>query len=109
MSDMVVIFENHYRNLILEDGVALPQPLPLTPPQKWGVMIHDFGVSRTKEDKLVEMKGLIHDMVQMKTIGALFITDIEIAKTDVYNNWSSIWAEFTDIMAETIQSASALH
>jgi len=106
---MVVIFENHHHNFILEEGVALPQPSPLTPPQKWGVMIHDFGVSRTKEDKITEMKGLIHDMVQMRGVGALFITDVEIAKADVYDNWSSVWAEFIDIMAETVHSASFLY
>lgn len=55
------------------------------------------------------MQGLIHELVQMRKVGSLFITDIELEKADVYSSWSSVWAEFIDITAESTQVASILY
>ena len=108
LADVVIIFEKHYDNFVHDSKLALPRPSPITPPSKWGVMIHDFCPNQTKQEKAIEMKALIHELVQIKQIGCFFITDIELAKADVYGNWSSVWTEFIDIMAETAHSSSFL-
>jgi len=126
MADLVIIFEHHYRDLInpplqsppfqylanvgANHGMKLmlPQHSRLTPAFKFGVMLHDFLPGKSRETKLTEMLSLIHDLVQVKRVGAVFITDVEIKNADIYANWSSIWDEFTSMMANANKSSSVL-
>lgn len=77
--------------------------------RKFGVMIHDLFPGQTREAKLAEMRMLVHDLVQVKRVGTLFITDVQIEDADVYANWSSIWQEFISAVAEATKSSSFLY
>jgi hypothetical protein len=123
----VVVFEHDHRNLINPPldyppfeyipGVGpshglrltLPQSTLATPSSKFGVVVHDLLAGETKEDKVAELKTLVHDLVQMKRVGAIFITDIEITEKDVYGNWSSIWKDFVSTVAEAREVSSLLY
>jgi len=63
-------------------------------------MINDFLPNRSREVKLTKLKAVINDLVQIKRIGAIFITDLEIGNEDIYADWSSIWSEFIEMIAE---------
>jgi hypothetical protein len=67
----------------------LPESSTHFPSSKYGVMIHD-----TKFNSLDDLQSLVTDLIQIKRIGALFITDIEIEKKDIYADWSSFFPEF---------------
>src|SRR5579862_1249324 len=91
-ADLVVVFEHHHRDLInppsdslkfqylskidFDHGLRLmfPQLCRTTPASKLDVMIHDL-LGVTRERKLAEMQTLIHDLVQVKRVGSIFITD----------------------------------
>jgi hypothetical protein len=75
--------------------LMLPQSsIPHWPENKFGVMIHD-----TKFKNPTELKELVFDLVQVKKVGGLFITDIEIGKSDIYADWSSFFPEFIELIA----------
>ena len=126
-ADLVVVFEHDHRNLINPPldyppfeyipkvgpshglRLTLPQSTLATPSSKFGVVVHDLLAGETKEDKVAELKTLVHDLVQMKRVGAVFITDIEITEKDVYGNWSSIWKDFVSTVAEAREVSSLLY
>jgi hypothetical protein len=126
LADLVIVFEHHHQDLISPPldspefkylskagqnqglRLMLPQPSRATLP-KFGVMIHDLLPGQTREAKLEEMQMLVHDMVQVKRVGALFITDVQIKDADVYANWSSIWQEFIGMVAKATKSSSFLY
>lgn len=76
---------------------------------KFGVMVHDLLPGETREAKLAEMQIIVHDLVQVKRVGALFITDVQIEDADVYANWSSVWQEFIGMVAEATKLSSFLY
>ena len=118
IADLVVVFEHFYHNFIRpplddppfqyirdmnpSDGLKLmlPQSSNSRPSFNFAVMIHDFLPSQSREVKLNKLKAVINDLVQIKRIRAIFITDLEIAKEDIYADWSSFWSEFIDMIAE---------
>ena len=126
LADLVVVFEHYYFDLIYPPiespdfryltnvapnhglKLRLPKPSRQTPASKFGVMLHDFLPGGSHHAKLVEMRPLIHDLVQIKRVGAVFITDVQIKNADIYANWSSIWKEFIGMMSEANKSSSLL-
>ena len=80
--------------------VMLPQSSRHCPSFKFALMIHDFLPTQSREVKLKILRAVIYDLVQVKQMGAIFITDIEIEKKDIYADWSSFWPEFIKIIAE---------
>ena len=72
-------------------------------------MVHDVLPGHTREAKLAEMQMLVHDLVQVKRVGTLFITDVRLEDADVYANWSSIWQEFIGMVAEATKSSLFLY
>lgn len=80
--------------------LMLPKSSDAAPISKFGLMDHDFLPGKSQHDKVAALKSLVFDLVQVKRIGAIFITDIEIGKGDIYANWSSFWREFIDFVAE---------
>ena len=118
IADMVIVFEYFhydfsfppledpvYRHLCDVDSshgmrLMLPESSEQSPASMFGVMVHDFLASQRQQSKLLHLKDLIYDLVRVKRLKALFVTDIEIQKLDVYANWSSFWEDFINIMAE---------
>jgi hypothetical protein len=80
--------------------LMLPKSSDTAPISKFGLMDHDFLPGKSQDDKVTALRSLVFDLVQVKRIGAIFITDIEIGKGDIYANWSSFWREFIDFVAE---------
>ena len=118
ISDMVVVFEHdyfaftspplnhpayeHLTKVGRNHGrkVMLPQFSTAAPASKYAVMIHDFLPRGEQKTQLEELGVVVHDLVRVKRVGAVFVTDIEIEKADVYANWSSFWTEFIRMVAE---------
>jgi len=126
LADLVIVFEHHHQSLVSPPldspefqylskvgqnhglKLMLPQPSRATMP-KFGVMIHNLLPGQTREAKLTEMHMLVHDLVQVKRVGTLFITDVQIEDADVYANWSSVWQEFIGMVAEATKLNSFLY
>jgi len=126
LADVVVVCENNHHTLMnpsLEYApfeylskarpghglkLTLPEASSTAPASKFGILIHDLK-GETQEQKLSELQILVHDLVQMKRVSAVFITDIKIKEMDVYGNWSSIWDEFIRLMAEARECSSFLY
>ena len=122
----MVVFEHHHKDLISppldspefqylsnvgsNHGLRLMLPRPSrTTISKFGVMVHDLLPGQTREEKLAEMRTLVHDLVQVKRVATLFITDVRLDDADVYANWSSIWQEFIGMVAEATKSSLFLY
>lgn len=121
LADLVVVFEHFYRNFTrppLHDppfqylvdvspkhGIKfmLPQSSIPTPSFKFAIMVHDFLPNQSREVQLSRLKTVINDLVRVKRLGAIFITDLEIEKEDIYADWSSFWPEIIKIIAEANQ------
>jgi hypothetical protein len=126
LADLVVVFENDQHTLMnprLDHApleylskaraghglkLALPEASSTAPASKFGILIHDLQ-GETQEQKLSELQILVHDLVQMKRVSAVFITDIKSKEMDVYGNWSSIWDEFIRLLAEARDCSSFLY
>jgi Spherulation-specific family 4 len=127
IADLVIVFEHFYHNFINppldesvyvylahdipENGLTLmiPEPSNDSPISKFGLMIHDFLPEENYKDKLVKLKEMVFDLVQIKRVRAIFITDLEIKKVDVYANWSHIWHEFVNFVAQANSSINGHH
>ena len=72
-------------------------------------MIHDFLPALGRQAKLIYLKAIIYDLVQVKRLGAIFITDLEIGKQDIYADWSSFWHDFIGIVAQANGTADTDH
>ena len=126
LADLVVVAENDHHTLInppldyppleylskTRPGhglkLMLPEASSTAPAAKFGVLIHGL-LGETQEKKLSELQILVHDLVQMKRVAAVFITDIKIKEMNVYGNWSSIWDEFIRLLAEARECSSFLY
>jgi hypothetical protein len=78
----------------------LPQFGPETPSTRMGAIIHGFAAEMSSQDRLQEMRSIVTDLVALKKVGALFLTDLEIGKGDVYSRFSNVWEEFVAAVAE---------
>lgn len=118
IADLVIVFEDFYRIFTtpplddrpfqylaernIADGMRLmvPQSSSTIPSFKLAVMIHDFLPTQSRVVKLTQLRTLVYDLVQVKGLGAIFITDLQIKKEDVYADWSSFWQEFIGFIAQ---------
>jgi hypothetical protein len=117
IADLVIVYEHFHDKFIsppkddsffgyldkVDNGhgqrLMLPQISNHFPSSKYGVMIHD-----TKFKSLDDLRHLVTDLIQIKGISALFITDIEIEKKDIYADWSSYFPEFISMVNEANNS-----
>ena len=85
-----------------DHGLKLMLPKPSKPEHifKSGIINHGFLPGQTHATKMLELRRLVHDLVCVKRVGAVFITDLELEKADIYAQWSSFWPEFIDLMGE---------
>ena len=67
---------------------------------KFAIIDHSFLPEQTRETKLVELRKLIRHLVITKRVGALFITDVDLEKADVFAEWSSFWSELLVYVSE---------
>ena len=125
IADLVVVSERNHLKFIIPPAhdsnfrylatvgrdyglkLTLPQPAKPQHTSKFGVIIHGLLPDTSHSDKLVELRKLVHDLVCIKRVGTLFITDVELEKADIYAHWSSFWTEFIEIVAEANAEASA--
>ena len=89
--------------------LKLPHPSASLPSCKFGVIVSGLLPKSPKNAKLVEMKDLIYDLVQIKRVSAIFITDVEEKDADGNKNWSLVWDEFIALIAEAKMRASTLY
>jgi hypothetical protein len=89
--------------------LTLPQPSPLSPASKYAVIVHDFRPEDPEKSKLDELKVLICDLVQVKRVAALFVTDLSIGESDVFGDWSSFWPQFVAMVAEAGRASTYMH
>jgi len=87
----------------------LPEVTEKSPSSKMAVMVHDFLPAQGRAIKLHRLKGVLRDLAEKKQLAAIFITDIEIEKEDIYAGWSSFWTEFIKTMDETACGSIANH
>jgi hypothetical protein len=117
IADLVIVYEHFYDTFISppkDDSfyayldkvdnrhgqrLMLPQSSTSFPSSKYGIMIHNTTFKSHKD-----IHSLVFDLIQHKRIGALFITDIEIEKRDIYADWSSFFPELTKILNEANNS-----
>lgn len=76
--------------------VLIPRFTTGTPAQKMGVIIHGFAMDMASKEKLEEMRMMVRDLVRVKKVGAVFLTDLDISKTDVYAAFGTIWEHFVE-------------
>jgi Spherulation-specific family 4 len=83
--------------------LRIPRFTTDTPAQKMSVIIHGFPVNTpSKDDSLAEdLTMMIRDLVRVKKVGAVFFTDLDISKRDVYAAFGTIWEDF---VAATVES-----
>ena len=67
---------------------------------KFGIINHSFLPEQLHETKLVELRKLVHHLVSTTRVGALFITDVDLGKSDVFAEWSSFWSELLEYLSE---------
>jgi hypothetical protein len=122
IADLVVVFEHFYRDFINpplhesvyayladdipEGGLTLmiPESSKDSPTSKFGLMIHDFLPEEDHGDKIAKLKEMVFELVQVKCVRAMFITDLEIEKVDIYANWSHFWHDFVGFTAQANSS-----
>jgi hypothetical protein len=78
--------------------VHLPKTTRTATAAKMGVMIHGFAAGKTRAERVLETEKIVRDLVAVKKLGGIFLTDLEIEKGDVYAGWSSTWEEFVGIV-----------
>lgn len=118
LADLVIVSEHAYHdfinpptqydtyNYLLDTPstygrkVLLPRFTTETPAPRMGVIMHGFAAQRSFENRLQEMRSMTQDLVKVKKLGAVFITDLEIGKGDVYSQFSSIWEQFVETVVE---------
>ena len=119
ISDLVVVSERSHQSFTnpspekgkfqifkraLKPGQAPKLLLPKTSnPQHWlkfGIIDHSFLPEQLHETKLVELRKLVHRLVSTTRVGALFITDVDLEKSDVFAEWSSFWPELLVYVSE---------
>lgn len=95
----------HLRFASPEYGLKLMIPSPGNPANnpKLSVALYAFFVDKTQDPKLLELKKLVDDLVCKKRLGSIFLTDLELEKTDVYASWGSYWLEMVDFVAQASQ------
>jgi len=116
-ADLIVLAESSYKSFInppwdhpsysyLRDvprqfglNCMLPKFSRIKPAHKTGVVLHTLGSGYSEEQRLDEMEMLVRDLVGVKRVGAIFLTNLEMDKENVYGAWSLFWREFTEIMA----------
>jgi hypothetical protein len=127
IGDLVIVFEHFYRNFInppLDDWIygyladdnpergltlMLPESSRDSPSSKFGLMVHDFLPEENREKKLAKLKETVFDLAKVKHVRAIFITDLEIGKVDIYAHWSCIWHEFVSFVAQANSSTNEHH
>lgn len=127
IADLVIVFEyfchdfinpplNDFVYTYLSDEVSergltlmIPESLNDSPSSKFGLMVHDFLPEENHENKIVKLKEMVFDLVQIKHVHAIFITDLEIRKVDVYANWGHIWHDFVGFVAQANSSINGNH
>jgi hypothetical protein len=78
---------------------ALPRFTPIKPAHKVGVVLYGVGANQSEGARTDEMGRLVRDLVCTKRIGALFLTNLELEKENVYGSWSCFWREFVQAVA----------
>jgi len=58
------------------------------------------------KEKLEEMRKMVRDLVRVKKVGAVFLTDLDISKTDVYAAFGTIWEDFVEVVWEAQRQES---
>ena len=128
MADVVIVFEGAYHSFVnppilkysayeyLPNAdpnhglkLKLPQPSDDLPSWQFGVIINGLLPKSTKNTKLHEMRELVYDLVQIKRVSAIFITDVEEKDADGNKNWSLVWDEFISMLADAKMRASTLY
>jgi hypothetical protein len=126
--DVMIVFDGQYDNLVnpqvreysvyehlLNVGpnhgmkLMLPQPSMDLPLWKFGAIVTGFMSNSARDTKLAEMADLLYDLVQMKRISAIFITDVEGKDVDGNKNWSLVWEEFVGMLAAAKMRCSILY
>jgi len=80
----------------------LPYPYKPEHRSKFGVAIYGLLFNKLQNPDLSKLVNLVKDLVSVKLVGAIFLTDVELEKADVYAQWSSFWAEFIDAVSQSI-------
>lgn len=119
-SDIVVISERAHRNLISYPSkvhfpffnslrgssqylkISLPTPSHPGLMSKYGIIDHSFLSDQTRESKITELKKLVNYLVRQNPVGALFVTDIDLERGDVYAEWSAFWPELLEFMDKAL-------
>jgi Spherulation-specific family 4 len=123
IADLVIVFEHFTHNFVnpplndpafeyLADGspdggmtLMLPQVSSSIPKLKLAVMVHDFFSNLSPAERIKALEDIVSDLVQRKCIGAVFFTDVQIEKEDIYAKWSSFWTEFVDAVVNANRNA----
>jgi hypothetical protein len=78
--------------------LQLPKTTRTATASKMGVMVHGFAAGKTRKERVIAMGRIVGDLIEVKKLGGIFITDLEIEKGDVYAGWSGIWEEFVGMV-----------
>jgi len=123
IADLVIVFEHFTHNFVnppfndpafayLAEGspdggmtLMLPKVSSSIPKSKLAVMVHDFYPNLPPGERIQALDAMIADLVDRKRMGAVFFTDVQIAKEDIYANWSSFWAEVVDAVVNANRNA----
>ena len=116
ISDIVVVSERSHQSCISplsrkwtrsffkwtnrSEGLNFSLPKASIPEHnsKFGIIDHSFLPGQAHELKLIELRKLVENLVCTRRVGAVFITDVDLEKADVYAEWSSIWSELLAFM-----------
>lgn len=84
--------------------LMIPNPSKDENRSKLGVALYGLVVDRTQDANMVLLTELVKDLVSVKRVGGIFLTDLGVEKGDVYGAWSSYWLEFVESVARNIPS-----